>query len=112
MFFLRGDEFDFSDPLQVVLDFGYPLGEAIYISIAMLTYSLSRDILGGVMRSKILFLIVAFVMQYIAEFNFLVQSSNGTWVNGGYGDYLYFLAYFTMALGLIQLKNVFSKLDE
>lgn len=111
VFFLKEYEFDLGKSLQIILDFGYPLGEAIYISIAMLTYSLSRNILGGVMRSKILFLIVAFVMQYIAEFNFLLQSNNGTWVNGGYGDYLYFLAYFIMTLGLIQLKTVFNKLD-
>lgn len=110
-FFLKGYEVDWADPLKVFLDFGYPLGETIYISVAILAYSLSRGMLGGVMRSKILFLIGAFIIQYIADFNFLFQSSRGTWVNGSYGDYLYFLAYFTMTLGLIQLKNVLNKLD-
>ena len=111
MFFLRGYEVDWTDSLKVFLDFGYPLGEAIYISIAILAYSLSRKILGGVMRNKILFLIGAFIIQYIADFNFLFQSSRGTWINGSYGDYLYFLAYFMMTLGLIQLKTVLNKLE-
>lgn len=111
LLFLRGYEFDFSDPLRVFLDFGYPFGEALYISVAILAYFLSRKILGGVMKSRILFLIGAFVMQYLADFNFLYQNSQGTWINGGYGDYIYFLAYFVMTLGLIQLKTVLDKLD-
>lgn len=111
LFFLRGYEFDFSNPLKVFLDFGYPFGEAIYISVAILTYTLSRKILGGVMRSRILLLIGAFSIQYLADFNFLYQNSKGTWINGGYGDYIYFLAYFVMTLGLIQLKTVLDKLD-
>lgn len=108
--FLRGYEFDFSNPLKIFLDFGYPFGEAIYISIAILAYGLTRNFLGGLMRSKILFLIAAFVLQYVAEFNFLWQSNNNTWLNGGYGDYLYFLAYFTMTIGIIQLRSVADEL--
>lgn len=109
--FLRGYEFDFNDPLKIFLDFGYPFGEAIYISAAILAYSLSRKFLGGVMKSRILLLIGAFFVQYIADFNFLYQTVQGTWINGGYGDYIYFLAYFLMTLGLIQLKTVLDKLD-
>lgn len=110
--FLRDYEFDFSNPLKVFLDFGYPFGEAIYISIAVLAYSLTRNLLGGLMRGKILLLIAAFVLQYIAEFNFLWQSYNLTWLNGGYGDYLYFLAYFTMTVGIIHLRSVANELKE
>lgn len=108
--FLQEYSFDWSDPLRVFLDFGYPLGQAIYVSMALLTYSLSKNILGGVMRPRIMFLLVAFVLQYIADFNFLYQNLDGTWLNGGYGDYLYLLAYFIMALGILQLKTIISKL--
>lgn len=109
--FLNGYQFDFSNPLKIFLDFAYPLGDAIYISLAILTYSLSRRLLGGIMRNKVLFLIGAFVLQYAADFNFLYQNSKGNWINGGYGDYLYLVAYFTMALGLIQFKTVLAKLN-
>ncbi|OGE30654.1 hypothetical protein A2631_03810 [Candidatus Daviesbacteria bacterium RIFCSPHIGHO2_01_FULL_44_29] len=104
--FLKGYEFDWSNPLPILLDFGYPFGEAIYISIAILTYGLSRKLLGGVMRNRIMFIIVAFIAQYVAEANFLTQNLNGTWVNGGYGDYLYFISYFIMTIGLLRLNNV------
>ena len=108
--FLQGYEFDWSNSLQVFLDFGYPLGQAIYISIALLTYLLSRNMLGGIMRSKILFIVVAFVIQYISDYNFLLHNSRGTWVNGAYGDYLYFLAYFFMTIGILQLLTVYKHL--
>ncbi len=111
LLFLRSYEFNFSNPLQIFLDFGYPFGEAFYISVAILAYFLSRKLLGGLMKSRIILLIIAFVVQYLADFNFLYQNSQGTWINGGYGDYIYFLAYFIMTLGLIQLKTVLDRLD-
>lgn len=104
-FFLQNYEFDFSDKLKTFLDFAYPLGQAMYVSVAILAYSLSRKMLGGIMKPKILLLIIAFIYQYIADFNFLYQSSLGTWYNGGYGDYLYLLAYFLMALGILGLST-------
>jgi hypothetical protein len=103
-FFLRGYEFDWSNPLRVILDFGYPLGQAIYISIAILTYTLSKSFLGGLMKPKILFILIALIVQYLADYNFLYQALNETWQNGGYGDYIYLVAYLFMALGLLQLK--------
>lgn len=104
LFFLQGYEFDFTKPLKIFLDFGYPLGQAMYVSIAILAFSLSRKTLGGVMRPKILLLIIAFIYQFAADFNFLYQNSSGTWYNGGYGDYLYLLAYFIMTLGILGLS--------
>lgn len=104
MLFLQKYEFDFSNWIKIFLDFGYPLGQALYVSLAILTYSLTRNLLGGLMRNKILILIIAFIAQYLADFNFLFQTSRGTWYNGGYGDYLYLIAYFIMAIGLLKLR--------
>ncbi len=110
LFFLKDYTFDYSHPLQIFLDFGYPLGEAFYVSLAILTYTLSRNLLGGIMKSKVLFIVAAFAAQYTAEFNFLYQNSKGTWINGGYGDYLYFLSYTIMVLGIIQFGHVETQL--
>ena len=104
LFFLRGYLFDWSQPLKVLLDFGYPFGQTIYVSITILTYLLSKGVLGGIMRSKILFLLFALVIQYVADYNFLYQAANMSWRNGGYGDFIYLLAYLLMALGLLQLR--------
>jgi hypothetical protein len=104
--FLQGYEFDWTNPLKVFLDFAYPLGQAGYVSVALLTFILSKKFLGGIMRNKILILLAAFVLQYLADFNFLYQTSKGTWYNAGYGDYLYLLAYVVMAIGLFQIRNI------
>ena len=110
--FLQGYKFDWSDPVRVFLDFGYPLTQAIYISIALLTYLLSKGLLGGIMKSKILFILFALFIQFLSDYNFLYQVSRETWVTGGYGNMLYLSAYFLMALALISLGTILSKLKE
>jgi hypothetical protein len=109
-FFLKGYTFDWSQPLKVFLDFGYPLGQALYISIAILVYSLSNKLLGGIMKKPIIFIIIGFIVQYCADYNFLFQNSNQTWINGGYGDYLYLIAYFVMTFGILEFGSVVNKL--
>lgn len=104
-FFLLGYEYDGNGFLKAFLDFGYPLGQAIYVAIAILTYTLSKKVLGGIMRGKVCFILIALVAQYIADSNFLYQAINLTWINGGYGDLLYMISYLLMAFGLLQLKS-------
>ncbi len=108
-FFLSTYEFDWSDPLRVFLDFGYPLGQATYVSFALLVYLLTKKTLGGVMKNRVLFILIALIVQYCADYNFLSQAYAGSWRNGGYGDAIYMLAYFVMAVGLIRLKPEFIK---
>lgn len=105
-FFLRGYEFDWTKPLVIFLDFGYPMGEAIYISLAIVTYLLSRNVLGGIMRSKILFILFALVVQFLADYLFLYQSHQGAFYPAGISDYLYLVSYLFMTLALIQLNSV------
>lgn len=108
--FLRGYEFDWSDPLRIFLDFGYPLAQAIYISLAFLTYLLSKGVLGGIMKNKILFILFALFIQFLSDYNFLYQVNRGTWVTGGYGNILYLSAFLLMTLGLIQFETAWKKL--
>lgn len=99
---------DLSRPLETFLNFGYPFGQAIYISIAILTYSLTRNILGGIMRPKILFIIFAFGAQFFADYAFIFFSDK--YYPGSILDYLYLVAYFLMAFGIFQLRTVVTKL--
>ncbi len=109
--FLRGYEFDFSQPLTVFLDLGYPLGQAFYIALAILAFLLSRKYLGGLMRPVILFLLFALVWQYAADFTFLYQVSRETWETGGSNELIYLIAYFVMTLALVRFNVVISKLS-
>jgi hypothetical protein len=110
--FLSNYEYDWSLPMNVFLDFGYPLGQALYISLAILTFLLSRKVLGGMMKGPIMFIIVALGVQYISDYTFLYQASRGTWYVGGYNDYLYFVSYFLMTASLIYIGSIFNKIKE
>ena len=109
-FFLREYQVDFSQPIKLFLDFGYPLGEAIYISIALLTYILSRRLLGGILRSRILFILFAMLVQYSADFMFLYQAQYQTWYAGGLNDLVYFTAYVALSLALLEFDVLGKKL--
>ncbi len=110
LLFLQQYEVDWSNPLRVFLDFGYPFGQAIYVSIAILTYLLSKGVLGGIMKSKILFILLALIIQFLSDYVFLYQSSRGIWSAGGINDYMYLVSYLLMTLALLQLGTVFKKL--
>lgn len=106
--FLKDYTFDLNEPIKTFLDFGYPFGQAIYISIAILTYSLTRSILGGIMKSKVLFIIVAFGVQFLADYAFIYFHDQ--YYPGSLLDYVYVLAYFLMGIGIFQLHIVANKL--
>ncbi len=110
LIFLQGYEFDWSQPLTVIIDFGAPLLQAVYISLALLTYILTRGMLGGVMRPKVLFILVALLAQYIADWTFLYQASRGTWSVSGINDYMFFVSYFLMTIALLQFGSIYNKL--
>lgn len=112
LFFLKGYEFDWSQPVTIFLDFGYPFGQAIYIAIAIVAFLLSRKLLGGVMRSRILLIILALVAQYAADFNFLFQANRETWSTAAYGDYLYLVSYLIMSLALISFATAYKEITE
>lgn len=100
--FLRNLPFDFENPIASLMDYAYPTGQALYISGALLTYSLSRKLLGGVMRFPILFLVFAFIIQFLADYVYIYF--HDIYFPGSFIDFFYLLAYFVMSLGLIQLK--------
>ena len=111
-FFLKGYEFDWSNPLLVFLDFGYPFGQAIYVAWALLVLVVSRKFLGGIMRKPVLLLLFALIIQYLCDFNFLYQATRGNWYAGGWGDYLYAFSYFVMTLAIIYIGNAFNVIKE
>jgi len=111
-YFLRGYAFDFSSlkaSLTVILDFGYPLGQAVYIAIAIMTYLLSRKMLGGVMKNKVLLVLFALVVQYTADSSFLYAAKAEKFFASGANDFMYLLSYTVMALALTTFRGGFTK---
>ncbi len=109
---LHNHQYDTSKPITVFLDFGYPMGEAIYISLAIIAFLLSRKLLGGLMRTGIMFVILALLVQYVSDSNFIYQSSRGTYLGGQYADLLYLIAYYVMTLAMIKFHVTYNSLRQ
>lgn len=107
---LRGYSFDTSQPLTVFLDVGYPIGQASYISVAVVAYLLSRKMLGGVLRSGILLVFFALVLQYISDFLFIYQTHREQYIPGKFVDLFYLASYFFMATALARFLSIYSGL--
>jgi len=101
LFFLHGYVFDWSDKLKIFLDFGYPLGQATYISIALIAFLSAKNYNLGIMKQPLFFILIALACQYVSDFMFLYQANANTWYVGGMNDYFYFVSYFLMTLALL-----------
>lgn len=111
-FFLRGYDFDWTNTLKIALDFGYPLGQAIYVSLAILALLGARRILGGLMMAPTLLFIFSLVSQFVADYTFLYLSNNELYIGWGIDavDFLYLLAYTLMTISLIKLGQTYYKI--
>ncbi len=108
--FLKGYEYDWSNPIQTFLDFGYPIYQAIYVAIAVLALVVAKKYLGGMMKAPVLVLLMALVMQYISDFVFLYQASRELYIPEGINDCMYFASYFLMALALVYIGTGFKRI--
>lgn len=99
-FFLQGYNINLSHPLTFLLDLGYPLVQATYVSLAIVLSLSSKD--------ARLFLLALFV-QYFADFNFLYQASHGKWIMHGYDDVIYICANVLMIFAIIRMVRKVGK---
>jgi hypothetical protein len=106
----RGYSFADSSVLKVFLDFADPFGHALYVSFALIALTRSDGLYGGLLRKGLVVILCAFLLQYLADLNFLYQENHESWVNGGYGDVLYLFAYTVMSYGILQVGRVRSAL--
>jgi len=104
--FLKNIEVDFSQPLKTFLDFGYPGFEAIAVSIGILTYSLSRGVLGGKMKPKVLFIVVALIAQYVTDYTFLYTVGVETYYNAGIVDLMYTTSLMMMSIAVASFAKI------
>ena len=109
---LHGHQYDTSQPITVFLDFGYPMGQAVYISLAITAFLLSRKMLGGILKTGMELIIIALVAQYVADFSFIYESSRDAYVTGAWVDLLYMISYFLMASALLSFIRIYKKLGQ
>lgn len=110
LLFLKDYTFDTNEILTTFFDFGYPLGQAIYISIAILAYSLSQKMLGGIMKIRIMIIVAAFFSQYLADYIFIYFSD--LYFPASFIDCFYLFAYFMMTVAVLQLRSVAHQISK
>ena len=91
---------------QTILDFAYPLGEALFVTLVILllrTHAGNQNILRIKIGLPILYALVA---QYAADSVFAYQASQGLWRDGVASELIYLSAYFLMTSALIRLGNI------
>lgn len=114
--FLRDYEFvvpgEYIEYIKVFIDFGYPLGQALTVAVAILVLLLSRDYLGGIMKPRIWYILFALSFQYVTDFSFLYQASKGTYYNGGIVDLMYAISLIVMGVGLLFLDYDYLSISE
>ncbi len=107
---LQNYQFDPQDPIKTFLDFGYPIGDTFYISIALVTFILSRNILDGIMRSKALFVLLALFFQFLADYILLYNPE--AYTAGDLLDFINLISYFIMTIALLSLRSLQVKIKE
>ncbi len=110
--FINGQVLDTTNLVKLILDLGYPLGQSVYISLALLALILSGKYLGGMLKLAVLIILFGLITQYIADFMFLYEASRGIWEAGQINDLVYLTAYFLTALGIAQFYKAFNEIDK
>ncbi|HEY4512151.1 MAG TPA: hypothetical protein VJH63_00630 [Candidatus Paceibacterota bacterium] len=98
----RGGKFDFSDSsmLKIFFDLFYPVGDVVIATVATVIYGLSYNYLGGKFKVAIYFILIGFVLNYIADFSFSYTTTLETFYAGDWVDFLFTTTMFVLSLGV------------
>jgi hypothetical protein len=110
LFLLRGYEPDMDNNAGTFLDFAYPLFQAGYVSLALVCFYYTKSLFNSVMHKNIVFLLIALIVQYFADFLFLFKVHRDLYVTGGVTDFTYLVAYFLMTIAIINMNSVFEQI--
>ena len=93
-------ELDGSNFWKMFFDLFYPIGSAVILAISLTFFSLSRDFLGGKYKVPVLILVIAFLINYLADFMFSYTTTNETYFNGHFVDFLFATAMYLLSMSL------------
>ena len=103
---------EYDNPIGFYLDYFYPIAQALFVSMAISTFYITRGILGGLMKNKVFFILFSLVFQYVADSSFIYQTRVGTWLAGGSSDYLFVFSYFLMGVAFFEFAGAYEVLNK
>jgi len=86
--------------LKIFLDFYYPLGDWIILTVAFLVFGLSLRYLGGRFRLPVMITLLGFVFMFISDFMFSYTTTVESYYNGHLVDLLFTAAIFVISFGV------------
>ncbi len=92
-----------SGGLKLFFDLFYPIGDVVILTVALMLFSLSYNFLGGRYKMAVLLLIVAFISNYFSDFLFSYTTTQETYFNGHFVDFLFATTMLLLSLGLSKL---------
>ncbi len=110
--FVNGSDFTGQSLIAIILSFAYPIGQAVFVSMAISAYFLSKNVLGGVMKTRVIFILFSLVVQYLADSWFLYKTIQGTFYHADESEYLFALSYSVMTFAFLQFLSVFDQLKK
>lgn len=107
-------DYDFAsfDIFKGIMDFGQPLGQAAYISLALLGGVFSWKKLGGQLKGAVLLTILGFFLQYCADFYYAYRATYGGWRPAYISDLIYIIAYFVTSQALFMFAAGYHRLSK
>ena len=87
--------------LKIFLDFYYPLGDWVILTMSFLLFGLSLKYLGGRFRLPVFITLLGFVIMFLADFFFSYTTTVGTYYNGNFPDLLFAVAMFVISFGVV-----------
>jgi hypothetical protein len=88
------------DSLKIFFDLAYPIGDVVILTVAILIYSLSFNYLGGRFKWPIVFVIMGFIVNYIADFAFSYTTTKGIYFVANWVDFIFTIAMFLIGFGV------------
>lgn len=93
------------NPLKIFLDFYYPIGDWVILTMSFLVFGLSFKYLGGRLRLPVFITLLGFIVMFLADFSFSYTTTVGTYYNGNYADLLFAVAMFIISFGVDSIDS-------
>ncbi len=97
---------------KLFFDLFYPIGTAVILAMALTFFSLSMDFLGGRYKKPIAILILAFLVNYLSDFTFSLTTTNETYFNGHFEDFLFLSAMYMLSVSLSMMSPKFKQTSQ
>ena len=74
------------------------------------SFVISLKYMGGILRGPVLILLTSVLLFYVADIGYTISDGLGNWKPAGIDDFLLFMAYTAVGIGIIKFKKAYDKL--